>query len=839
MRPHPRRLLALAVALALAASLAPVPAFAAPASPAPAAPRAAASAQADSVIVQYGDSKVTAPRVAALAASGVASGPVEVRTHGRVLVHALRGQNAETVARTLSHQAGVRWAVPNIRMHATGVSIPPNDTYYGNPYGGTTQRSYLGSLGSNPHSIDLEPAWQQAFDGADHAIDMLRQAPALALVDTGYTATNETPAGVFVPVYNYIAGNTDTSDDDGHGTTVGNVMHAQADNGRGIAGVQYATPSKVLVFKVLDANGNGSMDDVMSGIKNAADHGAKVINCSLGGSGYGSNGQPIAGLQQAWDDTIAYAGARGALVVAASGNENAAVDFPAAASGAISVGAIDPANGQRSSFSNFGPQLSLVAPGQSVLVYSNTGSTLMGAGTSYSSPIVSASIGLLWSLLPKATPAAMTSAVLSTCRDLGSSGVDAYYGHGELDVWAAYQKLMATNPVQPPMSVSVSGTPGFATTLTWPAQPGSDVVYHYGLLGGPTYTTTGTSGQLMVTSDGTYTAVVSASASDMFSAAPAQLTFSVATGRPPLVMQRFAGADRYGTAASASRSSFPTGSASVVVASGENFPDALSASVLAYRSNAPLLLTHRTSLPQATADEITRLGASSAVLVGGATAVSDSVASAIGKRGPSVTRVAGVDRYETAELVALRVKALEGGSVPSATVVVASGETFPDALSASPMAAAAGYPILLTRGSTLPTATTRALDELQAQKTLLVGGPAAVSDAVASLLPSATRLGGADRYATSRAIADAAFASGILGRADLGLATGATFPDALAGGVLMARRNGAMVLAQSSPTFDTWVAGIGDSCTRLDVFGSDTVVTLPFATHVLSKLRGL
>jgi putative cell wall-binding protein len=526
-------------------------------------------------------------------------------------------------------------------------------------------------------------------------------------------------------------------------------------------------------------------------------------------------------------------------VVAASGNENAAVDFPAASKGAISVGSIDPTTGLRSTFSNFGSNLSLVAPGEDVLLYSRSGTLQIGTGTSFSSPIVSASVGLLRSLLPKATPAQITSAVLSSCRDLGPAGYDSSYGNGELDVWAAYRALMSQFPTQPSPSVSVSGTTGFTTTLTWQPLPGSDVVYHYGLAGGPTYSTTATSAQLWVGADGAYTARVSASASDMFSSAPATLGFTVATGHPNLTLQRFQGTDRYGTAAAVSSAEFPSGAGTVVVASGENFPDALSASVLAKRYGGPLLLAHRTSLPQATSDEIRRLRPSRIVMVGGTPAMSADVRAALTVLVPNVTRIFGADRYQTAEQVALAVRSLEGTSATS-TVVLASGENFPDALSASPMAAEAGYPILLTRAGSLPSATSRAFGELGATRTLVIGGAPAVSDAVAAAAPSPTRIAGPDRYATSRALADYATSAGILGRGDLGVATGSTFPDALSGGVLMAQLGGPMVLADTQTSaFDGWLVGVGDECTRVDVFGSDAAVPAPLASHVLTALRGL
>ncbi len=834
------RLIALAAVVAIVATLTPGASLATPAGHAARVSRKADPAP-DSVIVQLGSGTATptASAVRALAASLPASAGVTPASHGTALVRVGRGETAESLARALAKRPGVRWAAPNIRMHALALAVPPNDTFYTNPVpGGLAQRDYLGPLGTAANGIDLEPAWQLAFAAPDHGIDPSRPGVTVALVDTGYSSSSSENTGLFVPVHNYIANNANTADDEGHGTQVGMIMHAKTGNGFGIAGVLAAATSKVLVFKVMDSTGNGSMSDALAGVKSATDHGARVINCSFGGSGLDRFGQLDPGIEQAWDDAVAYANARGAVVVAASGNDGTNdINYPAAALGAIAVGAVDPSTGLRSSFSDFGPHLALVAPGEDILSFSkDPGSVTSGAGTSFSAPMVTASIALLWSLLPKASSATITSAVLTTCRDLGAAGRDDLYGRGELDVWAAYRKLMTQFPTQPP--VSVTPKPGFLTRLTWTRAAGSDVIYRYGVAGGSTQTTTGTSAQAWLGKDGTYTAFVAASAGDMFSSAPATVTFTVATGKPQLTYQRFSGADRYATAVAVSRAEYPSGAAAVVLVSGENYPDALTASVLAYRSHAPLLLTHAASLPGVTASEIARLNPSSVIIVGGAAAVSAGIRTAVAAIVPSVARIAGSDRYGTAEQVALAVKKLEGGSIPSGTVVVASGENFPDAASASPMAAAAGFPILLTRASSLPAITATALAEVHATHTILLGGTPAVSVAAASRLPAVSRVSGNDRYATSRAIADYAVGRGILTRADLGMATGRTFPDALAGGVLMAGRAGPMLLVDGETTdLDSWLTSAGPSVSRLDVLGAEGVVPLPLTYAMLGQLR--
>jgi putative cell wall-binding protein len=318
--------------------------------------------------------------------------------------------------------------------------------------------------------------------------------------------------------------------------------------------------------------------------------------------------------------------------------------------------------------------------------------------------------------------------------------------------------------------------------------------------------------------------------------APATAQVVIDTGLPSLDYVRYRGADRYETAARISRDRYPGGATQVILASGENWPDALSAGVLARLMHAPLLLTQRAQLPQATADELTRLHPASVLIVGGMPSVSAGVASLVAETA-TVDRIAGIDRYETAALIADQVRMLEG-SVPSATAVLASGENYPDALSAAPMAAAAGWPILLTRSGALPASTHRALADAGIAHTLVVGGDTVVTPDVTLLLPDPVRLAGKDRYATSRAIADHAVSAGVLTSGELGMATGRAFPDALAGATLLADHRGALVLSDGeTPAFDTWLAGIGTAAGRLDVFGGEPSVPEALALHTLGTLR--
>lgn len=267
-------------------------------------------------------------------------------------------------------------------------------------------------------------------------------------------------------------------------------------------------------------------------------------------------------------------------------------------------------------------------------------------------------------------------------------------------------------------------------------------------------------------------------------------------------VQRIGGSDRYATAAALSASAHAAGSAPVVVvASGEGFADALAASGLAGALGGPVLLTRADTLPQATATEIGKLGATHAVIVGGTRAVSETVAGSLRAAGLSVERISGADRYATAARVAARISTVSGASPQ--TVLIARGDAFPDALALSPIAYQNHWPVLLTRPGDLPEATRDAVRAAAPGEVVVAGGETAVSARVATDIASLaaggaggtlTRLGGDDRYKTAAAIAVHAYGHGWALAPYIGVATGVAFPDALAGGAAAGASGGVVVL---------------------------------------------
>jgi putative cell wall-binding protein len=241
---------------------------------------------------------------------------------------------------------------------------------------------------------------------------------------------------------------------------------------------------------------------------------------------------------------------------------------------------------------------------------------------------------------------------------------------------------------------------------------------------------------------------------------------------------RWAGSDRYATAAAVSKASFGAGVPAAFVATGTNFPDALSAGPAAIISRAPILLTARDAIPAPTVDELRRLKPGRIYVLGSSKAVSDGVLKQLaGFTSGSVTRLGGADRYGTAAVVS---RAFFGSG--ASVAFVATGLTYPDALSGGAPAGKSHAPLLLTDPSRLPGATADELARLHPSRIYVLGSPTAVSDTVASQLKSASggaeivRLAGSDRYATSAAISRQFFSA----PPNAFLATGRTFPDALA-----------------------------------------------------------
>jgi serine protease len=248
----------------------------------------------------------------------------------------------------------------------------------------------------------------------------------IAVVDTGVSPVGDLSAQI-LPGRSFVTGIADARDDSviGHGTLVAGVAAATTNNGIGIAGA--AWNASVLPVKVLDSRGLGTDSQVAAGIVWAADHGADVINLSLGG--------PTSGAVLC--DAVAYAQSRDVLVVASAGNgSNGRLNYPAACANVLAVSATD-TNGDFASFSSYGPDVGVAAPGLSVTSTRNDNHYGTESGTSLSAPMVSGVASLVLAQHSDFSAAQVAQRLEETAQDRGPRGVDIYYGHGLLDAYAA------------------------------------------------------------------------------------------------------------------------------------------------------------------------------------------------------------------------------------------------------------------------------------------------------------------------------------------------------------------------------------------------------------------
>jgi len=334
--------------------------------------------------------------------------------------------------------ADVEWAEPDYIAHALG---SPNDPYFSYQWHLFDYGTPSGKSVSN-FGVQAPSAWN-ASTGSNVTV---------AIVDTGAAYENYTPyaqapdlAGTtFVPGYDFVNGDTHPNDDESHGTHVTGTVAQTTNNSYGVAGIAFN--AKIMPVKVLDSSGSGSYSNIAAGIRWAADNGAKIINMSLGGSS-GS---------QALQEAIDHAQGGGVLVVCAAGNNGSSnVLYPARYPWCIAVGATR-FDGARVSYSNYGSDLDLVAPGGDTSVDQNGDGYGDGVlqqtfasgqptnfgfwffqGTSMASPHVAGVAALVWAAHPEYSASDVRNALEKTAKDLGASGWDQYYGNGLVNAAAA------------------------------------------------------------------------------------------------------------------------------------------------------------------------------------------------------------------------------------------------------------------------------------------------------------------------------------------------------------------------------------------------------------------
>ncbi len=300
------------------------------------------------------------------------------------------------------------------------------------------------------------------------------------------------------------------------------------------------------------------------------------------------------------------------------------------------------------------------------------------------------------------------------------------------------------------------------------------------------------------------------------------------SGKSPI---RLEGPDRIDTAIAVSKSSFPTaGSANaVVLARGDLFPDALAGAPLAVNKQGPLLLTASGALDPRTLAEIQRVltPGKNLFVLGGEVAISQAIFNQLQTLGYLVTRLGGADRFETAVVIA------SNGLGNPATILLATGLNFPDALSGGAAAAKVSGAILLTNGTTQAAATSAYLASRASATVFALGGPAAAAQ------PSASAIIGVDRYATAVQVAQRFFVSP--NPANVGLASGTNFPDGLTGGAHIGKLAGPLLLSDPNAlpaVVNTYLVGINSTITGAFIYGGPAAISANVATQYRTAIGG-
>jgi thermitase len=341
-------------------------------------------------------------------------------------VVATGGRPIDEVAAELRADPAVAFAEPNyvVRLADEGeVAVAVNDPQSPNQYSLDQMR--------------VRSAWSFSTGAAN----------VIAVLDTGVQFNHPDLAGRLLPGRDFAYGDMDAADDNGHGTWVSGIIAANANDGYGMAGISWS--DKILPVKIMTREGTGSTIDLADGIMWAADHGADVINMSVGGFPY----------SQAIQNAVTYAWDKGAVLVGAAGNNRRSETFyPASYDNVVSVTATQ-VNDEFSNWSSWGPKVDVSAPGSSVLVtncytctygdHDSWGSHTYISGTSFAAPNVSGVIALIRARYPSYTPSQVVNRLITTTDDLGYApwgARDPAVGRAPATRWNR------TTPSEPPIA---------------------------------------------------------------------------------------------------------------------------------------------------------------------------------------------------------------------------------------------------------------------------------------------------------------------------------------------------------------------------------------------------
>ncbi len=333
----------------------------------------------------------------------------------------------------------------------------------------------------------------------------------IGIADTGVDCTHPDLAAKCVPGWNFYDNNSNAADNWGHGTKVAGSAAAAGNNSIGIAGVAWG--AKIMPLRISGPDGLAYTSTTVAAIRWAVDNGAKVVNNSFG----------FTRSSQTWIDLANYVKSKGAMLVVSEGNGGTNTNETDNA-GIISVGGLTGSD-TLYSWSSYGPNVDVVAPGCVGSTTLNGGGYGDGCGTSYASPMTAGVLALIFAANPALTPDQAKQILFSSASDLGPAGYDITYGWGKVDAAAAVAAALGGQVVVPPPPVTDTTAPSVPTNLnstltsdnkaqlTWTASTDNTAVAGYKLYkNGALYQTltTTTYKDMSVSSGTSYSYTVSA-----------------------------------------------------------------------------------------------------------------------------------------------------------------------------------------------------------------------------------------------------------------------------------------------------------------------------------------
>ncbi|MBX0357664.1 S8 family serine peptidase [Halobacillus sp. Nhm2S1] len=610
------------------------------------------------IIVKYKD-KITA-------ASKKSSFPVDIiSTHK---------EDVQKKVAALKKDPDIEYIEMDTKVYSQGEY--PNDNYY------DKQEDTL-------EAIHAQEGWETFQE------EKFDEDTVVAVIDSGVQLNHPDLKGQLLQGRNFVNPDQPPEDHYGHGTHVAGLISALTNNEEGVASVSHGK-TKILPVKIMEAN-EGNVTDLIDGITYAVDQGADVINLSLGTYNYKF------GLA----DAIQYAQEQGVLVVGAAGNDNRNETlYPAALEGVLAVGSFNTETQSKASFSNYGSGVDVVTPGEGIWsTYKESGYEAMD-GTSMSTGHVSSLAALLMENSPYLTGKQVGKIIQASSTKLSGEfllGNGMIHAGDTLSNVKQYQRISGSTSVETSVEVSQEGWTGLEEkelTINGKEVKGKFVIlatakdFPDSLAASPLASYLNSPVLLELKqeiSPSILKELERLDASDVLliggtNALSKDVQSSLASNG--YNTHRIFGEDRYQTAVAVNQLiPFDTNKAFIV--SGQEFPDALSASGYSAMNGYPVLYVRHDRIPGVVNDYMKAENITKNYIVGGSVPVSEEVEKELPDANP--LRIAGEDRYET-NYQMHRIF----GNEEARTIYFVTGRNFPDAMAAAPLAVQSESPVMIT-----------------------------------------------------------------------------------------------------------------------------------------------